>query len=226
MEGRSCADAAGDTPRTPRCRLCLRRADVRPRFPRLPRSGAPALADTRGLCPLQAVPAPTVRRNPGPPRRAGAEPPRPAGPGTLPGRPGPRRAASLPARRARCRFSGSALCGFSSSHVPCPGAHSLTVVASGVLRSQRVPFEASGRRDTRQVLDRVSNSFLNSLDPVNSRRHCAIDTSFLPFWLPLALRAVSYAGVFRGFCGFRRELAFVSTVFGGLLWRPGRGACP
>lgn len=47
MEGRSCADAAGDPPRTLRCRLCLRRADVRPRFPRLPRSGAPALADTR-----------------------------------------------------------------------------------------------------------------------------------------------------------------------------------
>lgn len=197
---------------------------MRPRFPRLPRSGAPALADTRACA---------RSRRCRPPLSAGTlvlltgrvqSHRGPLGPARS--RAGLGRAASLPARRARCRFSGSALCGFSSSRVPCPGAHSLTVVASGVLRSQRVPFEASGRRDTRQVLDRVSNSFLNSLDPVNSRRHCAINTSFLPFWLPLALRAVSYAGVFRGFCGFRRELAFVSTVFGGLLWRPGRGACP
>lgn len=105
-----------ETTRTLRCRLCLRRADVRPRFPRLPRSGSPALADTRGLCPLQAVPAPTVRRNPGPPRRAGAEPPRPAGPGTLPGRPGPRR---LPPG-SPCSLPFLWLCPLRFLLFPCP----------------------------------------------------------------------------------------------------------
>lgn len=61
------------------------------------------------------------------------------------------------------------LCSLQFPLFPChpPGAYSLTVVVPSILLSQRVPCEASGHYNTRQVLDRVFHFFLNSLYLVN-----------------------------------------------------------
>lgn len=118
------------------------------RFPRLPHSGCPELANIRGPCLLGLCRPPLspgllvltgrVQSHRG---LLGPAVPVLLRPATCCRR--PRRASTLPAGRGRCRFSGSALCSVSSSRVTCPGADSLTVVVVLTLGSSSTVFSSS-----------------------------------------------------------------------------------